>query len=187
MNPLLKIIKVTILFIVYSCLYQHVYAKTINFNFTNAYIDNGVYYVDIDYDIGLTEEAIKALQHGISLEIHTQIQLIQKRKWIWDKKINETILIYRLEHQPLTEDYLVIELKTGKRHSYDRLEAALNYISSISEIPLFKENLLQADANYSARIRTYLDLESLPSPMRPQAYFSPSWDISSKWHVWNIE
>ncbi len=181
-----KTVKRICLIITLACTHNSSYANTVNIRSTHTYTEDDAYYLDAIFDFGLTEEAHKALRHGIALEIHTHFQLRIKREWLWDKTISEKILIYKLEHKPLTEDFLTIDLKTGLRRSYDNLAAALNYISSISKMELFEQGLLHKDKNYVARIRAFLNIESLPPPMRPQAYFSPSWDISSEWYEWEV-
>ena len=164
-----------------------VLANTINLKTSQTYTKNEIYFIDVSFDFTLTDEALEALRHGIPLEIHTLFQLRMTRNWFWDKTINEIKISQRLEHQPLTEDYLTIDLQTGQRRSYDNLDAALNNISSISKQVLFNKTLLRHDKNYTGRVRTYLDLDSLPSPMRPQVYFSDEWNIASDWHEWKIE
>ena len=162
-------------------------AKTINLSSVHTYIENDIYYLDAAFDLQLSEEAQKALRHGIAIEIHTEFQLYEKRNWLWDKKVNQIILMYRLEHHPLTEDYLTVDLITGVRSSYISLEGAINHISSISKMALFDKSVLDKEQQYNARIRSYIDLESLPTPIRPQSYFSSNWNISSKWHEWEID
>ena len=51
---------------------------------------------------------------------------------------------------------------------------------------LFEQNLLIKDKIYIARIRAYLDIESLPPPMRPQAYFSSNWELTNEWYKWEL-
>lgn len=181
-----KILSV-ICIVIITCFPVLVQAKTIDLKSSRTYAENNIYYIDAIYDFTLTKEVLNALRHGIPLEIHTLFQLRLKRKWYWDKTISETKLSHRLEHQPLTEDYLTIDLKTGLRRSYDNLEAALKNISTISRLSLFNQSLLQKDDKYIGRIRTYLDLGSLPSPMRPQVYFSEKWDMDSKWYEWKLK
>jgi uncharacterized protein DUF4390 len=181
-----KILKIVCVIFTLICIHNLSYANTINIKSTHAYTEDETYYLDVLFDFALTEEAYKALRHGIPLEIHTHFQLRLKREWLWDKTINEIILIYKLEHKPLTEHYLTVDLKTGLRRSYENIDIALKHISSISKMELFNQDLLNKDEKYIARIRTFLDIESLPPPMRPQAYFSPSWDISSEWYEWEV-
>jgi len=181
-----NLFKIANLIITLACICNSAYANTINIKSTHAYIEDEAYYLDALFDFALTEEAIKALRHGISLEIHTHFQLRLNREWLWDKTISEKSIIYKLEHKPLTENFLTINLITGLRRSYNNLNAALSHISLISKMELFKQSFLLKDKNYVARIRTFLNIESLPSPMRLQAYFSQSWDISSEWYEWEV-
>ncbi len=170
----------------FLCICNLAYAKTINIKSTHAYTEDTTYYLDTLFDFNLTKEADKALHHGISLEIHTHFQLRLKREWLWDKTISEKMIVYRLEHRPLTKNFLTINLNTGLRNSYSNLDAALSYINSVSRMELFDQSILLKDKNYIARIRTFLDIGALPSPMRPQAYFSSNWDMSSEWYEWEV-
>lgn len=174
------------LLLILLCICHASYANTTQFKSAQAYREHNTYYLDAAYDFDLTEEAYRALRHGISFEIHAHFQLRMKRKWLWDKLITEKMLIYKLEHKPLTENYLTINLTTGLRHSYDSLDAALNHIKRISKMSLFDRALLSENKTYVASIRAFLDIESLPPPMRPQAYFSSNWDIASEWYRWEL-
>ena len=183
---LFKIFKHVCLLLIVSSLCNLSYAKIINIKSTHTYIENNIYYLDALFNFELTEEAGKALRHGIALEIHTDFQLRLKREWLWDKTIIEKKIIYKLEHRPLTNNFLAINLNTGLRNSYSNLDAALNYITTASKIKLFDQNILQKNNQYLARIKIFLDTESLPPPLRPQAYFSPKWDMSSEWFEWEV-
>jgi hypothetical protein len=77
-------------------------------------------------------------------------------------------------------------MNTGIVNYYKNLDTAINAISKISKMKLFKRSKLQKNTNYLARIRLYLDIGSLPSPLRPRAYFSSDWNISSQWYKWEI-
>lgn len=182
----INIAKISTLFIL-LCIHYSCHANNTKIKTTHIYLENNTYYLDASYDFELSEEAYKALRHGISFEIHADFQLNLKRTWLWNETISEKTLIYKLEHKPLTENFLTVDLSTGLRHSHDNLDAALKHIKTISKMTLFDQDLLIENKTYIARIRTYLDIESLPPPMRPQAYFSPNWDLSSEWYEWEWE
>jgi len=184
---LIRIKKIELIFIILAVyVNQFVYADGVNINSSITYIDNNTYYLDASSELNLTEESYRALRQGISFEIHTNFQLLKKRKWLWNKIIFKKKLIYRLEHKPLTENFLVTNLNTGIVNYYKNLDAAVNAICNISKMKLFNKNVLQKNIKYLARIRLYLDIDSLPSPLRPRAYFSSDWDISSQWYRWEI-
>ncbi len=174
------------LMLILFCMCNTTYAKTINIKSTHTYIVDAYYYLDTSFDFTLTEEAEKALRHGIPIEIHSHFQLRLKRKWFWDKTISEKKIMYKLEHKPLTENYLTINLNNGLRNSHTNLDSALDEINTVTKMKLFDLGVLRNDENYIARIKTFLDVGSLPSPMRPQAYFSSNWNISSEWYEWEV-
>ena len=176
----------TALVIILLCLSNFSFAKSVDIKFTHTYTENEIYFLDAVFDFKLTEEANEALLHGIPLQIHTKFQLRLKRNWLWDKTISEKVVVVKLEHMPLTNNFLTININTGLRNSYSNLEAALNHINTISGLELFDQALLQVENSYIARIKTYLDIGSLPPPLRPQAYFSSEWDLSSEWFEWNV-
>ena len=184
---LIRTKKIELIFIILAVyVNQFVYADGVDINSSITYIDNNTYYLDASSELNLTEESYRALRQGISFEIHTNFQLLKKRKWLWNKIIFKKKLIYRLEHKPLTENFLVTNLNTGIVNYYKNLDAAVNAICNISKMKLFNKNVLQKNIKYLARIRLYLDIDSLPSPLRPRAYFSSDWDISSQWYRWEI-
>ena len=168
------------------CTNEIVYADGVNINSTNTYIDNNIFYLDASYKLNLTEESYKALRQGISFEIHMDFQLLEKRKWLWNKIVFKKKLIHKLEHKPLTNNFLITNLNSGIVNYYKNLDAAVNAIGNISKLRLFDKNKLQNNIKYLARIRLYLDIDSLPSPLRPRAYFSSDWNISSQWYRWEI-
>ena len=181
-----NVIKKTVFFLITLTISSATIAKTIDIKSTHAYTENNAYFIDSVFDFKLTDEANKALLHGIPLEIHTYFQLRLKRKWLWDKTVSEKVVIFKLEHMPLTNNFLTININTGLRSSYSNLDAALNQINTTTAMKLFDHDLLSKDKNYVARIKTFLDISSLPTPLLPQAYFSSEWEIASEWHEWKI-
>ena len=163
-----------------------IHAESMNINSASTYINNDIFYLNSSSEFYLSKEAYKALQQGISFEIHTDFQLLLKRKWFWNKIIFEKKIIHKLEHKPLTENFLITNMNTGIVNYYKNIDSAINAISKVSKMRLFKQSKLQKNTNYLARIRLHLDIDSLPSPLRPRAYFSSDWNISSQWYKWEI-
>ena len=185
---LIRIKKVDLICIIILIIFTNrlIHAESVNINSTSTYIDNDIFYLDSSSEFYLSKEAYKALRQGISFEIHTDFQLLIKRKWFWNKIIFEKKIIHKLEHKPLTENFLITNMNTGIVNYYKNLNTAINAISKISKMKLFKRSKLQKNTNYLARIRLHLDIDSLPSPLRPRAYFSSDWNISSQWYKWEI-
>ena len=76
-----------------------IHAESVNINSASTYIENNIFYLDSSSELYLSKEAYKALQQGISFEIHTDFQVLIKRKWFWNKIIFEKKIIHKLEHK----------------------------------------------------------------------------------------
>ncbi len=187
MSTEIKKINMVIVTIVILLIAQLCYAKNINIKSSNIYNDNNILYLDSYSEILLTKEAYNALLHGISFQIHADFELFTKNHWLFKNIIANKKLKYKLEHKPLTENFLITDLSTGIKSYYKNVDHALKSISNINKMKLLNKNKLDKKKNYIARIKFYLSIDSLPSPMRPRAYFSSDWNISSNWYEWEYE
>lgn len=136
-------------------------------------------------DIALSEETLRALDHGVALDIIINMQAVQQRRWLWNRTLAEHSERFRIERQALSNHYLVTNGQ--QRRSFLSLSEALQFIGNIRDYPLVGTAELSDDRRYKGRIRAWLDIESLPAPMRPAAHVSSSWRINSGWHEWSIQ
>lgn len=140
---------------------------------------------DIHFDFG--KEIQEALDHGISLQIDIQLQARQRRNWLWDTTVKFKTLSFLLEHHPLSGHYQVTDMNNYHRKHFQNLKDAINHIGSIKNINLFARSKLIPEKNYHARIRSRLNIQNLPAPMRLLAYFSPEWNLACSWYEWMIQ
>jgi len=145
------------------------------------------YTLNADIQFHFSKEALKALEHGIALQIDIEVQAKQTRKWLWDKNIRKKILRQRLEHQPLSDQYLVTDLNTGIKRNFDSFHRALEFLGSINDYPFLELASLEQGKTYTALVRASLNTESLPAPLRLSAYISSDWQLSSPWYKWTIQ
>ncbi len=151
----------------------------------NIYLDNKVYLVNADIHYSLTRPVLDALHNGVPLTIELRIELIRQREWPW---WDETMAVikqrYRLRYFALAQHYVLDNLNMGTESSYQSLEAALEALGKLKELPLLDQNLLPSSGEYLARMRVALDIESLPTPLRLLAYLSSRWRLTSEWYTW---
>ncbi len=145
------------------------------------------YTLNADIKFRFSKEALKALEHGIALQIDIEVQAKQTRKWLWDKKIRKKILSQRLEHQPLSDQYLVTDLNTGIKRNFHSFHHALEFLGSINDYPFLELASLEQGKTYTVLVRASLNTESLPAPLRLSGYVSSDWQLSSPWYKWTIQ
>jgi hypothetical protein len=61
------------------------------------------------------------------------------------------------------------------------MESALSGMGEIKDFSLPPQHTLDT-SDLILRIRSQIDLNALPSPMRPGAFLSNKWDLASDWH-----
>ncbi len=145
-----------------------------------------VYRLNTRLSYQLSEEALGALQKGIPLTITLNIEVLRQREYLWAEKIASIEQGYQLSYHALTQQYLVKNTNTGVHASFQTLKMALNHLSVVENFPLLDAQLLLPDAQYFARLRAHLDLETLPVPIRVLAYISSGWRLSSEWYTWSL-
>jgi len=146
-----------------------------------------VFHLDANMDLKFTDDALEALRSGVPLIVLINIEVQKDRSWWWDKTIAELEQGYLLLYHALSEKYIIHNLNSGAQQNFISLHAALYSLSNIRDFPLIDKNLLEEGDDYYVRLRTYLDIESLPAPMRPIAYISSQWQLESDWFTWPLK
>ena len=149
-------------------------------------LDQNVYRLDavIDYDLSTVTK--EALNNGVPLTIQMQMQVLRRREWLWDETIADIQQRYRLEYHALARQYLVTNLNNGELHSYPSRESAIEVLGRVRDFPLLDKSLLRSGGQYYGRMRVRLDIEDLPAPLRPVAYLSADWRLTSAWYTWPL-
>ena len=146
----------------------------------------GVYLLDARLNYDLSNDVAKALLSGVPLTIELEIEVLRNRTWLWDETVASLVQRYRLEYHALAEQYVITNLNSGLLKSFPTRGTAIDYIEHIRNFPLLDRSLLNPTEIYHARLRVSLDIESLPTPLRPVAYLSSDWRLGSEWYAWPL-
>lgn len=136
-------------------------------------------------DASLNRRVEEALNKGIPIEVLVDVALDRHRRFLWDEEIKTWELRRRIQFHALSEQYVVQGFGGGSEGFYT-LDGALTYLGAFKDITLVVSQELEPDAEYRIRLRARLDIESLPAPLRPVAYASTSWRLSSGWKEWKV-
>ncbi len=147
---------------------------------------DGVLVMSARAEYQLNDDVLEALDSGVPVFFVLSIEVERERKWWWNSTIAKLEQRYMLLFHALSEKYVVHNLNSGAQENFSTLGAALESLGKVDKLPLIDENLLRAGKRYWVRLRTSLDIEALPAPIRPLAYLSPSWRLESEWHEWSL-
>lgn len=141
-------------------------------------------------DLKLTSRAEEALQKGIPLEIVAEVRVIQQRWWWTNKVISDWDVRRRLLFHALSRQFIVSRVyPPAESRSFATLDQALIYMGHLDDVQVYLTARKQfyPDARYFVEMRARLNIEALPALMRPLAYVTPSWRLSTGWHRWPVQ
>ena len=151
----------------------------------NVRLEQGVYLLNASIDFDFSRESIEAMENGVTLTVLLDIEVF-KQNALWDRKILERQTRFQVGIHALSKKYLVKALDSGESRSYRTFEEMAAALGVIDDMRLFNGAFLESAAAYRGRLRARLDIEALPSPLRPLAYVSPSWHLSGEWYEWPL-
>jgi len=161
-------------------------ARDIDVRALSSRLESERFVIDATLAVRLTDNTREALENGITLQFVLETRLLKPRRLWWDGELATTTRRYLLSRHALADGYLVSEVGTDHQQTYKRLDDALQALGTLEAYDAGPVDDAEASRQYRGRLRLRLDIEALPAPLRPIAYVSPSWRVSSGWYEWNF-
>ncbi len=152
----------------------------------SSYIDNGVYYSDIDIPINFENEQVKALESGIVFNLELNLNIVDIRNWRLDRDIGELTQIYSIEFNAFTRRYTVSNKNTGRQASMATIQEVIDYLSTIKRLPLVDDSLLDLDANYTVILDSRLRAQGMSQWMKTISFWRESLDSDLEQIQWQL-
>ncbi len=152
----------------------------------SSYIDNGVYYSDIDIPINFENEQIKALESGIVFNLELSLNIVDIRNWRLDRDIGELTQVYSIEFNAFTRRYTVSNKNTGRQASMATIQEVSDYLSTIKRLPLVDDSLLDLDANYTVILDSRLRAQGMSQWMKTISFWRESLDSDLEQIQWQL-
>ena len=152
----------------------------------SSYIDNGVYYSDIDIPINFENEQIKALESGIVFNLELNLNIVDIRNWRLDRDIGELTQVYSIEFNAFTRRYTVSNKNTGRQASMATIQEVSDYLSTIKRLPLVDDSLLDLDANYTVILDSRLRAQGMSQWMKTISFWRESLDSDLEQIEWQL-
>lgn len=137
--------------------------------------------VQVNLDLSLTDAAEQALAHGVPLIVIHEIAL-KKNGWFWNRVQQQSSERHRLRYHALSGRY-VVDSDNAVLDTFRTVTDALDFIESTSA----NFHVPGQSLKYTVAVRSRIDINALPAPLRPTALFSPQWQLSSDWSQWPID
>ena len=152
----------------------------------SARLQDGAYVVDATIGYEFSAAALEALENGGPLTVEIHLQVRREGAWVWEPDVVDSRLRSQIRFSPLQGTYQVTNIDSGAQRSFASRDRAIAALGEVKDLTLVRADALDADQTYRVEMRVALDIESLPLPLRPRAYLSPDWNLSSEWSRWRL-
>jgi len=153
----------------------------------SARLVDDTYLMNAKIEYRFSENVLEALQNGVPITLEMHVQIRREGAWVWTKDLLDFRSRYQIRYHALASVYQVLDLRSGNQQNFATQSSALNALGNIANLPLVRSADMEPGETYILAVRTKLDIESLPLPLRPVAYVTPSWRLNSEWSQWHLE
>jgi hypothetical protein len=167
-----------------------VHAANFSVKSAQSYLKERVLHINARLDLPLNSDIEEALGKGIPIDVVVEIKMLKQRWWWQNKLITDQTLRRRIQFHALSRQYLVSGLREhDASESFGSLSQALVHIGTLDEflMHLTAKKDINPTSHYVLQLRAHLDIEALPTLMRPLAYASPAWRLNTGWTEWPIQ
>ncbi len=151
-------------------------------------LSGGEYYLEANFEVGLTPTLEDALNKGLPLHFVVEFELIYPRwytAYLWNKSVATLQQRYRLSYNALTRQY---RLSFGALHqNFDTLDDVLALLGRLRRRFVVDADALDEGKVYEAVIHMRLDVSQLPKPFQINALASRDWNLSSESFRWTLK
>lgn len=152
----------------------------------SARLQDGAYLVDATIAYDFSAAALEALENGVPLTVELHLEVRREGAWVWEPDVVDARLRSQIRFSPLLGTYQVTNVDSGQHRSFASRDRAIAALGEVKDLTLVSADVLDPAEVYRVDMRVTLDIEALPLPLRPRAYLSPDWNLSSEWSRWRL-
>lgn len=157
------------------------------FDIRSAYVERaeGVYQLNATLDFEVVEGARAAIRDGAPFTLHLEIVVRRERSYWLDEVVATLDQSYELAYHALSDRYLVRNVNSGEQVSFATLDAALDALRVISNLPILDQALVQPERRHEISLRASVDVRTMPDTLRFILFWSDDWRQRSEWYTWS--
>jgi hypothetical protein len=157
------------------------------FDIRSAYVERaeGVYQLNATLDFEVIEGARAAIRDGAPFTLHLEIVVRRERSYWLDEVVATLDQSYELAYHALSDRYLVRNVNSGEQVSFATLDAALDSLRVISNLPILDQALVRPERRHEISLRASVDVRTMPDTLRFILFWSDDWRQRSEWYTWS--
>ena len=174
-----------------ALLMQAVYADGLEGRFevrsADLELEDNVYHMNARLAMPISDAVRHGLAEGVPLNLELDIEIERVRQLLPNSKIAELTQRYQLEYNAVSTRYTLRNVNSGQQESLPTIDAALEHLADIRDLPVLDRALIADDRRYEANLRAKMDYGTVPFTLRLVMFWVGDWHRESDWYTWTFQ
>jgi hypothetical protein len=147
-------------------------------------VDHGVLQLSAHIQYPDSDRIRTALKDGLTLAFDLDVTISRHRRLWFNATEREMTLRQELTYHAVTDRYLVRDDKDVEQESFPTLEAALDKIGHVEDLPIIVQSQLHDDGPWEVAVRAGMRRGRMPDALRALLFWTDDWHRTSDWYTW---
>ena len=147
-------------------------------------VEHGVLQLSAHIQYPVNERIRTALQEGVTVAFDLDVSISRHRRLWFNATELEMTLRRELTYHAVTDRYLVRDEKNVEQESFPTLEAALDKIGHVEDLPIIVQSQLHDDGPWEVAVRAGMRRGRMPDALRALLFWTDDWHRISDWYTW---
>jgi hypothetical protein len=149
-------------------------------------VDKGVLQLNAHIDYPLNDRIRSALQDGLTLAFDLDVNISRHRRLWFNANVLDMTLRRELTFHAVTDRYVLRDDKGVEQESFPTLEAALERLGRVEDLPILVESQLRGDGPFEVAVRAGVRRGHMPDALRALVFWTDDWHRTSEWYTWML-
>jgi hypothetical protein len=150
-------------------------------------LEDGVYHLNARLAMPISDAVRHGLAEGVPLNLELDIEIERVRQLLPNAKVAELTQRYHLEYNAVSARYTLRNVNSGQQESLATVDAALERVSDIRNLPVLDRALIADDRRYEASVRAKADYGTVPFTLRLVMFWVSDWHRETDWYTWTFQ
>ncbi len=146
-----------------------------------------VYQMNSRMALPISEAVRRGLAEGLPLSLELDLNIKRVRQLLPNSTVAELTQRYHLQYNAVSARYVLRNDNSGQQESLGTIDAALEQLADIKNLPVLDKALIQADRRYEANLRAKIDFGTVPFTLRLVMFWVSDWHRDSDWYAWTFQ
>lgn len=147
-------------------------------------VEHGVLQLSAHIQYPINDRIRSALQEGVTLSFDLEVTL-NRRRHLWFNAVEREMTLKReLTYHAVSDRYLLRDEENVGQESFPTLEAALDKLGRVEDLPILVQSQLHGDGPWEVAVRAGMRRGRMPDALRALVFWTDDWHRTSDWYTW---